>query len=114
MNNPQHYIEEYNSLLNDCIRDITDILNTKFGGKYTYIDGESDFVSLRSLFSSPLVAELKSENGNLIYKSGTRGKDKKLIIKSKDFYQFPKQDAIEVYGFLFNKQPSEPPEHIIG
>jgi hypothetical protein len=99
MNSPEAYIERLAQIYIDLRCDIIDLLNTKYNGHYNRQNNEDPFIKQSNIIGTPIIYELKVDNGQILYKAGSWSGNF-LICTQKEYYTLQNEGLFEVYKTL--------------
>ena len=76
MTHPSVYQQEIDQILSKCVNEINYILQTHFKGHYKH-NKNHEFIKLQTIFGTPCVTEMRSNQYGIEYKSGGSAFSKK-------------------------------------
>ena len=102
MHSPNFYNTHLRNIQEDIRLDLVALILDNFGGCYTREGKSADpYIKLSNIIGSPIIYEIKVDDGKILYKSGMWSGNF-LISTQSDYYELFDDNLFEVYKTLYN------------
>ena len=102
LQHPRDYQTAIDNILVDCYNDVVNIL-IENGGVWVKEDDDTDYIVMKQWLGSPIICSLKVDGKDIYYKDALYGRNDVLPWKQYGWKRLRVEDAIHLYGQLWDK-----------